>query len=136
MQPLWSTPGVMKARFPILAAALALTALVSGHAVAADGFVDGLPDLPLMPGLRNVTGETVVFDKPQGRIIQSLTRGAVAPAAVRAFYAETAPQLGWRPTGDNRFARDGEVLRLDVQPPSGYRAGQGEVTVRFTLIPE
>jgi hypothetical protein len=74
----------------------------------AAAFVDGIDDLPLMPGLSPVTEEGLVFDKPGGRIVHAVARGTVTPAAVRQFYADTAPQLGWRgpaTTGSSARAR-------------------------------
>ncbi len=100
----------------------------------AAAFVDGIDDLPLMPGLSPVTEEGLVFDKPGGRIVHAVARGTVTPAAVRQFYADTAPQLGWRGAGDNRFVREGEVLQIELVVAPG-RNGAGPLTVRFVLVP-
>ena len=104
--------------------------------VAALGFVDGFDELPLMPGLFSVADEALTFDKPAGRIVQAAARGAVDIEAVRKFYGETVPQLGWRRAGGDRFVRDGEALLLDFRPAPPDAAGRPQVTVRFLLSPE
>ncbi|MEQ8816649.1 MAG: hypothetical protein RLO51_18000 [Thalassobaculum sp.] len=97
--------------------------------VRADAFVDGFEDLPLMPGLRNVPAASVSFDAAVGRIVVAFAEGAVRMPAVRAFYTETLPQLGWKPEGADRWLREGEVLTLDT-----VVEGNGLV-VRFELAP-
>ena len=94
------------------------------------GFVAEVADLPLMPGLVEVADAGVVFDKPDGRIVEAYAEGAVERAAVLAFYGGTLPQLGWRQTGTGRFRREGENLALD------FLDGGGPLIVRFTLTPE
>lgn len=92
-----------------------------------------IDDLPLMPGLTEVRGAGIAFDKPQGRIVEAFAEGVVAGDAVVAFYEKTLPQLGWSaarsPAGDTRWRREGEMLRIDVL------ADGGPVMVRFYLTP-
>ncbi len=121
----------------IRSAFFAVSLLVSGSAFAGGGFVDGFDELPLMPGLFSLQGESLTFDKPAGRIVQAEARGAVSPEAVRRFYGETVPQLGWRKTdGVDRFVRDGEALHLEFAPAPADAAGRPQITVRFLLSPE
>lgn len=101
---------------------------------AAEPFVAGFEDLPLMPGLTQVAGAGMVFDTPGGRIVEAYARGAVSPAEVFAFYGRTLPQLGWRQGARSRYHRDGETLRLEV---SGAAEGAAPpVTVHFYLSPD
>ena len=95
-------------------------------------FVTGMGDVPAMPGLRSAENGALVFDKPGGRIVESVMQGAVERKAVLGFYAQTMPQLGWKRVGDTRFERDGEELRLEF-PGTGTKAGL--TTVRFVLKP-
>jgi hypothetical protein len=111
-----------------LAAILVLAALAA-PARAQGGFVAGIEDLPLMPGLTE-QGEASVFDAPQGRVVEATAQGAPSRAAVLEFYARALPQLGWRAEGDGRFAREGERLVLE------FPASQGATLVRFFLRPE
>jgi hypothetical protein len=100
---------------------------------AENAFVDGIDDLPLMPGLVGVGDQSLVFDKPDGRIVQAVATGRVRAAAVRSFYADTAPQLGWKPAGEGRYTRDGESLRIELTDPG---APGGALTVRFIVNPQ
>ncbi|HJS31206.1 MAG TPA: hypothetical protein VJ924_04370 [Alphaproteobacteria bacterium] len=110
---------------------------LSSPVLAANGFVAGIDDLPLMPGLTAMPESGVAFDSPAGRIIEAYAAGITTRAAVSDFYRRTLPQLGWQPTGDNAFRREGERLRLDFpeRVPAGASAGRGRVVVRFFLSP-
>ena len=94
------------------------------------GFVGGIDDLPLMAGLVEDSAAGLVFDKPEGRIVEAVAAGPLERAAVEAFYAATLAELGWRPSGDGAYRREGEVLRITV---SGE---DGAVTVHFSLTPD
>lgn len=103
-----------------------------GRAGAADSFIAGIDDMPLMPGLTQLADRTVVFDAPSGRIIEAYAEGPVAREAVRSFYARTLPQLGWSQRDGGLYVRDGETLRLEFP---GARSGR-RTTVRFFLSPD
>jgi hypothetical protein len=96
-------------------------------------YVPGTEDVPLMPGLASDDGASLVFDKPQGRIVEAAARGAVTRHAVMEFYQESLPQLGWRAaaskSGSKSFERDGERLSLD------FDGRDGNLQVAFTLAP-
>jgi hypothetical protein len=102
--------------------------------LAQPGFVPGTEDVPLMPGLAADAGASLIFDKPQGRIVEAAARGAVTRHAVMAFYEESLPQLGWRRAASasastKSFERDGERLSLD------FDGRDGNLQVAFTLAP-
>ena len=115
--------------------ALYLCLLVS-PAFAADIFIAGTSDLPLMPGLRALAGDGTVFDAPGGRIVEAWAEGGVARETVLSFYGTTLPQLGWTAAGPGRFRREGEMLLLEFPPqgPRGARA-PGTLLIRFYLSP-
>ncbi len=92
-------------------------------------YIAQVEDLPLMPGLAEIEGAGVVFDKPDGRIVEAFAQGEVARDAVLAFYGKTLPQLGWRAVGAAIFQRENESLSLD------FLDGGGALIVRFTLVP-
>ena len=118
-----------------------LTAMGLGLALAwgasqviAGSFLGEIDDLPLMPGLTPLQNTGVVFDSPQGRIVEVYTAGKVTRPEVISFYAESLPQLGWvvQDVGNEGAAwrRENEVLRLMF-------SGTGPiVTVHFSLAPE
>ena len=93
------------------------------------GYVAGVVDVPLMPGLREVRGRSLVFDKPGGRLVEAVAVGSVARAEVTAFYTATLPQLGWLLTSELSFIREEESLTIVLEP------GVGPLTVRFFIRP-
>jgi hypothetical protein len=104
--------------------------LLAAAPLSAEEFVAGTEDVPLMPGLRPVPNSDVVFDKPEGRIVEARVEGALTREKVEAFYAASLPPLGWKPAGRDVWQRDTERLRLDF-------AGSGSrLAVGFTLSPK
>lgn len=94
-------------------------------------FFSSVPDMPLMDGLTELTDQTVVFDKPEGRIVESvaLIEGP-APDNVLRFYNETLPQLGWARIADLSFRREHEVLKVFVE------ANEGKNFLRVNIAPD
>lgn len=114
---------------------LAFTLFLSACATCARAeqtvFFGALQDVPLMPGLAEMSEQTVIFDKPVGRIVESVAdlRG-LSRAAVLGYYAESLPQLGWRQAGKGRFTRDSEILELKFQQIGGHDF------LRISVMPE
>jgi len=98
--------------------------------VAAQDFVPGFEDLPLMQGLKPVTGSGHVFDSPSGRLIESHARGSVERFQVEAFYRKSLKALGWTPAGAGRYRRENEILRVEAS-----KQDDG-LTVVFRLAPD
>ena len=117
------------ARIVILSSLLAFLAPAPPLGAQEAGFVAEIPDLPLMPGLRELREAGVVFDKPSGRIVEAYAQGPVTPQEILAFYDESLPQLGWRRSGEG-YAREGETLLIDVIE------GTDPLTLRFVLRPQ
>ncbi|MDD3445279.1 MAG: hypothetical protein PHS60_07700 [Zavarzinia sp.] len=124
-------------RLPALIAVALLTLLSIGggarvHA-SATRFLTGSEDVPLMDGLAEVADTRVVFDTPGGRIVDVNTEGAVGADAVRRYYRDSLPALGWTrdPAGDaiQTWRRNSEILEITVEE------GGGGTTVRFNLRP-
>ncbi|MEC4593013.1 MULTISPECIES: hypothetical protein [Nitrospirillum] len=122
----------------VLAAAVSIPLLLAagpgGAGPVEPGFVPGVEDLPLMPGLMAPANAAVVFDQPEGRIVESAAQGDVSAAAITAFYAQTLPQLGWRPAGNDRWAREGE--RLEITATRDGMGSRAETVVHFILRPQ
>ncbi|HYB11236.1 MAG TPA: hypothetical protein VEJ16_16360 [Alphaproteobacteria bacterium] len=112
-----------------LGIALILTMPEAASLRAADAFVSGTEDIPLMPGLAPIDDADVIFDTPQGRIVEAYAKGDMTRKSVLEFYARTLPQLGWSAAGTGAYRREGEVLRLEL-----YQE-KGRLTVRFYLSP-
>lgn len=125
------------ARLGAIALAAALT-LAAPRVSFAGGFLDAVEDMPLMEGLAETGDGGIVFDKPTGRIVRSVAEGDVAPSAVRAFYTETLPQLGWTRAEEIEligelllFRREDERLEIQIVPVS-----ETHTEVRFSIVPE
>ena len=114
-----------------IVALLLCGALLGAPVVAQEGnaFVAGIEDLPLMGDLIEDVDAGLVFDKPEGRIVEAYATGEVSAAAVRAFYAATLVQLGWKPDGVTLYQRDDESLQITIS------GADGALTVQFSLSP-
>lgn len=100
-------------------------------------FVPGLPDVPLMRGLDLQEDATVIFDKPNGRIVEAAAVGPVATAAFLSYYRSALPELGWSAvapggsrSGELSFRREGEALRIE------FALRGHALKVRFFLSPD
>src|SRR5579863_2863615 len=111
---------------PALLSALVLAVIPA----SAEEFVSGTEDVPLMTGLAITPGSALVFDKPEGRIVEAQAHGALARAKVEAFYDASLPQLGWKRIASDRWQRDAERLKLD------FTGTDGHLTVGFTISPQ
>jgi len=111
---------------------LLLTLLLFMADATAQGlFFTAIDDLPLMDGLNEAEGGTMVFDSPSGRIFEALSSGKVSRQQVTQFYSETLPQLGWLETTPGHFVRDGEALKIEFPTlPAGIT-----INVLFLLSP-
>ncbi len=112
-----------------LRAALAALLVTLAQPAGAQTYVAGTDDVPLMPGLAPVAGSSLVFDKPEGRIVKAEAKGTVSRDKVLAFYGASLPELGWHGDGDGAWQRDDEHLHLD------FSGRDGDLIVGFTLSP-
>jgi hypothetical protein len=94
------------------------------------GFVAGVEDLPLMPGLTELSGSGYAFGSSNGRIVEAYATGEVSQQQVLDFYSSTLPQLGWEAATTHSYRRQGERLAID------FVKGNGPLTVHFTVTPE
>ncbi|MBN9524770.1 MAG: hypothetical protein J0H82_01125 [Alphaproteobacteria bacterium] len=113
-------------RLAIAIAALMLAATTV--AAAAGGFLSVADDVPLMPGLTEKPG-AVVFDKPDGRIVEVDAAGPVQRRRVEEFYEAALPQLGWARDREGAFARENERLSL------GFTGRDGQLVVHIAIAP-
>jgi len=115
-------------------AAFFLAALVcAGPAVAEGRYFVQIPDLPLAPGLVEV--EAAASFDGHGRIVFAEARGAADGLAVRDFYYEALPQLGWSTSAEGGavvFQRGRERLQLFL---IREEAGQLRLRVQLAVQP-
>ena len=99
-------------------------------ATAAPRFLEAISDVPLMPEMQEIGGESVVFDNPEGRVVQAAAYSTAANIPeIKAFYGSSLPQLGWEKVADTSFVRQSEKLSLSVNDAGDYRV------VHFMLEP-
>jgi hypothetical protein len=118
----------------LLALLIAAGCMLGGKiAIAAadnGGFVAGVEDLPLMPGLTELSGSGYAFGSSNGRIVEAYATGDVSQQQVLDFYSTTLPQLGWEAATSHSYRRQGERLAIE------FVKGTGPLTVHFTVTPE
>jgi hypothetical protein len=115
--------------------------VMAGKAPAQPLFLEGIKDVPLMPGFREIDDSRMVFDTTGGRIIDSEACGMASPKDVRGFYAAALPELGWAPVGGKpglsnsslAFTREGDRLEIRL-----IRANLQHCSVKlhFSLTPD
>ena len=102
---------------------IGLGLLISAANLAqASDYLSILGDVPLAEGLVELPEAGIVFDKPQGRIVQitATHNREISRDNLIAFYTRSLPNLGWQAhdaetvsaNGILTFARQGEILRL------------------------
>ena len=118
----------------LLVAAVLLGAGTLGASAAETRFFSELNDIPVMPGLYELADEAVVFDKPEGRIVQaSAVAENMQAAEIVNFYTDILPRLGWvrqhGGPGAASFTRQGERLVMALELRAGLNI------VHFNLSP-
>ncbi len=116
------------------ALSIATAVLAAAPAYAEARFFAAIDDLPLAPGLVETSGG-FAFEGAEGRIVDVRAAGAAAPDAVRGFYVETLPALGWsqNPTpesGPLEFLRGRERLSLSIAGVAGHARLEARLVTR------
>ena len=114
---------------PFAVAIWCILAVFAGGAVADSGYLADVDDLPLPPGLSEDDSARMVFDKPEGRIVEAQATGSGTPAGVEDFYAVALPALGWQARGNGAWSRGDEVLQLTLSQDGP------QVVVRYLITP-
>ena len=79
-------------------------------------FFSSMQDVPLVSGLAELDDQTVTFDKPEGRIVESVAEiESGSFDSVKKTYEKILPQFGWRPVAENSYAREDEILHLNFE---------------------
>ncbi len=96
----------------------------------AQSFFQYMNDIPLMDGLYESTEETMVFEKPEGRIVKTVALSkTLKKDSIAKFYAIALPQLGWHATAENIYIRQDEQITIRFAEDSEF------TLVYFTLEP-
>ena len=99
--------------------------------IADAAFIEGMSDIPLMEGTKQVHNASISFGNDQSRFDEAyISAKRIDFEKIAEFYKETLPQLGWKfvKTQDNAlsFERESEVLDIAMEKRT-------PLLVRFTL---
>lgn len=100
-------------------------------------------DIPLMSGLVENADEAMVFDSPEGRIINAEAQGQISAVKTFEYYRSVLPSLGWNINNDQlngmtceepaqyciEAIRDKESLHLQ------FNAINGASKISYSLFP-
>ncbi len=83
-------------------------------------FMQGMQDVPLAPGLEELSEQSLSFDKPEGRIIEvRAVLVSASRAGVVEYYESVLTQFGWKridsPQDGVLFIRNNELLSLSFE---------------------
>jgi hypothetical protein len=99
----------------LLGAFIALTLYVFGAlpAHAETKFFSIMPDVPVADGFSELTDSILMFDKPEGRLLDfsAQSRSQLACQGALGFYTQALPHLGWQ-ARKGGFTREGERLEM------------------------
>ncbi len=84
---------------------------------AAEKFVEGVDDVPLLEGMNQITQDDVSFGNEETRLLEAyFSTRTLKFSDVADFYSESLPQLGWIYQGNRGnnllFYREGETLEV------------------------
>lgn len=119
----------MRKFFALLAAVISISPALAAE--SSQVYLRYLPDVPLLAGMKELEDQSVLFDKAEGRVIESVVlAGGNDARTVENFYAKTLPALGWEKAAPDRFLRNDEQLIVKWDKVSG------EPVVRFAVSPK
>jgi len=101
-----------------------------------NNFVDELENVPLPTSFIQNKEKSLVFDTPEGRIIEIYTKGRGDKQSVIDFYTESMPNLGWKIAKNHnskvalRYIKDGEKLDIKISNAEKYN-----LNLTFELSP-
>lgn len=109
----------------------ATTILMMAVTAQAAPFIEGLEDVPMPQGMKQLPSDNVSFGNEESRLVEAYLQSShTGFKAVEKFYMETLPQLGWSFQGKSgnllSFYRDGE--KLDI-----VKESSNPLKVRITL---
>ena len=89
-------------------------------------FIEGLEDVPIMEGMKQIPNDTLSFGNEESRLIEVILEGKkVAFGKVGNFYKTTLPQMGWIYQGKRGktfvFEREGEVMDIAKESENPLR---------------
>lgn len=114
----------------LFVAAIVCAAVPSAQAA----YFASIEDVPLPPGFVESAAPSN-FDSAEGRLVLAFAEGDLSTLAVRNFYHEALPPLGWsvspRPDGVLVFQRGREELSFTIE----RRDGRTSLGARLVVAP-
>lgn len=94
-------------------------------------FIEGLEDVPVMDGLKQVPNDSITFGNEESRFVEAILIGENFNfSKVEKFYKDTLPQMGWTFQGKKKnvltFFRDRESIEI-------VREEKKPLTIRITV---
>lgn len=94
-------------------------------------FIEGLEDVPVMEGLKQLPHDNISFGNEESRLVEAILIGnKISFGKVQKFYIDTLPQMGWsfegKSGGSLLFYRDRESLKI-------IKESAKPLTIRITV---
>jgi len=119
----------MQKKILIFMCALAMN--FSAYAQDVTTYLQHIPDVPLLPQMVELEDEALVFDKAEGRVVESAVyTDKIDENQALGFYKKVLPELGWQAVETQRFLRNDEQLIVK------WEKVQGGGIIRFWLSPK
>lgn len=79
-------------------------------------YLSVMPDIPLMQGLYEDKSQSVIFDKEDGKVAETVLFGEKTTSQdIKAYYDEVLAQLGWKAQKTGIFVRNDEQLLVNIE---------------------
>lgn len=118
---------------PFLIAAFSFWALIcpfQAYSAENQAYFSALSDVPLMENMKELTDQSFVFDKAEGRVVEVVgLLSASSPDDAIKFYDSVLKDLGWKPLKSEAYERNNEQLSVKA-----LKVDEG-VLVTFQLSP-
>lgn len=74
-----------------------LATMLFWQSASADSFIEGMDDIPLMPGMKQLQSDTISFGNADSHFLEAVLEEETEGSSLdyRLYYMETLPQLGW-----------------------------------------
>ena len=101
---------------------IAMFIFVMPVSAKADDFIPYMDSVPLMQGFTASAEDALIFDKPEGRLVEiDIWCESNCPdnAAITDYYADGLRILGWARTGNLEFTKNDERIQIDIFSAEG-----------------
>lgn len=95
-------------------------------------YLPGTEDIPLIEGVVEIENPTL-FDSPQGKVVISKVVTSLEKKDVKSFYKEVLPNLGWREISENKYKRETQLLKINIEDLHNKTVIVFELTQSFEI---